>query len=930
MADNTDNRDGQGGEELPDDLKRLVDAAEEDAADAGEQDVEQPEPGHTVTSGPVSEEDKARSLIDMSTVANPHGSIIEDANGGEGTTVRAAYLGKEMASSFLEYSMSVIVSRALPDVRDGLKPVHRRILYAMNESGYTPNRPHMKSARTVGDVIGKYHPHGDFAVYDTMVRLAQPFSMRVPLIDGHGNFGSIDGDSAAAMRYTEARLGKAAMELLRDLDKETVDFQPNYDESLEEPTVLPARFPSLLVNGSNGIAVGMATNIPPHNLGETIDATCMMLDNPEVTTAELMTALPGPDFPTGGIIMGRSGIRAAYGTGRGRIYVRARAEIVEKPNGRYQIVVTELPYQVNKARLIENIAELVKDKRIDGISNIDDHSDRNGMHIAIDIKREASPQLVLNHLYSLTQMQITFGVIMLAIVDGQPKLLTLRDILQEYIKFQSEVVLRRTQFDLKKAQERAHILEGLMIALDFIDEVIAILKNSKSIPEGKVALMERFGLDDVQAQAIVQMRLGQLTGLERTKLEEELAALRLKIADFLDIIASEARRYGIIKDEAMEMKKRFGDERRTEIAAISGEMDVEDLIPEEDCVLTLTNFGYVKRQTLDTYRTQRRGGRGISGMSRREEDVASELFIANSHDFVLFFSDRGRVYRLKCYEIPEGSRTSRGMNITNLLPLEPEERITSMLRVTKSEEEDHFLTMVTKNAVIKRVALSAFRNVRKNGLIALDLAEDDELSWVRLTSGSDDLLVATRFGKAIRFHETDVREMGRQARGVRAIRLAEGDVVVGMSVLRENGLVLTVSETGYGRLSNPEDYRLQHRGGMGILNYYVEKYGNVAAIKVVDLDDDIILIADDGVIIRIEAGSIRICARPSKGVRVMKVNEGSKVITMARAPHDDEEEISAVEDDGTAEEGEDEPVTEAEDVIRDDEPAEETEETTEE
>ena len=674
----------------------------------------------------------------------------------------------------------------------------------------------------------------------------------------------------------------------------------------------------------------MATNIPPHNMGEVLDGVCAMVDNPDIDLDGLMQYIKGPDFPTGGIIMGRSGIRAAYGTGRGRIYVRARAEIVEKPNGRYQIVVTELPYQVNKARLIENIAELVKDKRIDGISNIDDHSDRNGMHIAIDIKREASPQLVLNHLYSLTQMQVTFGVIMLAIVDGQPKLLTLRDILQEYIKFQSEVVLRRTQFDLKKAQERAHILEGLMIALDFIDEVIAILRNSKSIPEGKIALMERFGLDDVQAQAIVQMRLGQLTGLERTKLEEELAALRLKIADFLDIIASEARRYGIIKDEAMEMKKRFSDERRTEIAAISGEMDVEDLIPEEDCVLTLTNFGYVKRQTLDTYRTQRRGGRGISGMSRREEDVASELFIANSHDFVLFFSDRGRVYRLKCYEIPEGSRTSRGMNITNLLPLEPEERITSMLRVTKSEEEDHFLTMVTKNAVIKRVALSAFRNVRKNGLIALDLAEDDELSWVRLTSGSDDLLVATRFGKVIRFHEGDVREMGRQARGVRAIRLAEGDVVVGMSVLRENGLVLTVSETGYGRLSNPEDYRLQHRGGMGILNYHVEKYGNVAAIKVVDLDDDIILIADDGVIIRIEAGSIRICARPSKGVRVMKVNEGSKVITMARAPHDDEEEISAVEDDGTAEEGEDEPVTEAEDVIRDDEPAEETEETTEE
>ena len=835
-----------------------------------------------------------------------------------------------METSFLDYSMSVIVQRALPDVRDGLKPVHRRILYTMYENALWPEKAYRKCADTVGSVLGRYHPHGDASVYDALVRLAQDFSMRYMLIDGHGNFGSVDGDPPAAYRYTEARMSKLSVEMLKDIEKDTVDFSPNYDDRLKEPNVLPSHFPNILVNGSTGIAVGMATNIPPHNMGEVLDGVCAMVDNPDIDLDGLMQYIKGPDFPTGGIIMGRSGIRAAYGTGRGRIYVRARAEIVEKPNGRYQIVVTELPYQVNKARLIENIAELVKDKRIDGISNIDDHSDRNGMHIAIDIKREASPQLVLNHLYSLTQMQVTFGVIMLAIVDGQPKLLTLRDILQEYIKFQSEVVLRRTQFDLKKAQERAHILEGLMIALDFIDEVIAILRNSKSIPEGKVALMGRFGLDDVQAQAIVQMRLGQLTGLERTKLEEELAALRLKIADFLDIIASEARRYGIIKDEAMEMKKRFSDERRTEIAAISGEMDVEDLIPEEDCVLTLTNFGYVKRQTLDTYRTQRRGGRGISGMSRREEDVASELFIANLHDFVLFFSDRGRVYRLKCYEIPEGSRTSRGMNITNLLPLEPEERITSMLRVTKSEEEDHFLTMVTKNAVIKRVALSAFRNVRKNGLIALDLAEDDELSWVRLTSGSDDLLVATRFGKVIRFHEADVREMGRQARGVRAIRLAEGDVVVGMSVLRENGLVLTVSETGYGRLSNPEDYRLQHRGGMGILNYHVEKYGNVAAIKVVDLDDDIILIADDGVIIRIEAGSIRICARPSKGVRVMKVNEGSKVITMARAPHDDEEEISAVEDDGTAEEGEDEPVTEAEDVISDDEPAEETEENTEE
>ena len=813
-----------------------------------------------------------------------------------------------METSFLDYSMSVIVQRALPDVRDGLKPVHRRILYTMYENALWPEKAYRKCADTVGSVLGRYHPHGDASVYDALVRLAQDFSMRYMLIDGHGNFGSVDGDPPAAYRYTEARMSKLSVEMLKDIEKDTVDFSPNYDDRLKEPNVLPSHFPNILVNGSTGIAVGMATNIPPHNMGEVLDGVCAMVDNPDIDLDGLMQYIKGPDFPTGGIIMGRSGIRAAYGTGRGRIYVRARAEIVEKPNGRYQIVVTELPYQVNKARLIENIAELVKDKRIDGISNIDDHSDRNGMHIAIDIKREASPQLVLNHLYSLTQMQVTFGVIMLAIVDGQPKLLTLRDILQEYIKFQSEVVLRRTQFDLKKAQERAHILEGLMIALDFIDEVIAILRNSKSIPEGKVALMERFGLDDVQAQAIVQMRLGQLTGLERTKLEEELAALRLKIADFLDIIASEARRYGIIKDEAMEMKKRFSDERRTEIAAISGEMDVEDLIPEEDCVLTLTNFGYVKRQTLDTYRTQRRGGRGISGMSRREEDVASELFIANSHDFVLFFSDRGRVYRLKCYEIPEGSRTSRGMNITNLLPLEPEERITSMLRVTKSEEEDHFLTMVTKNAVIKRVALSAFRNVRKNGLIALDLAEDDELSWVRLTGGSDDLLVATRFGKVIRFHEADVREMGRQARGVRAIRLAEGDVVVGMSVLRENGLVLTVSETGYGRRSELTDYRIQSRGGKGLTNYHTEEFGNVAGIKVVDMDDDIILISSDGIIIRMRAAEVRLCRRPSKGVRVMRMEEGCRIVSVARAAH--EEEIDGEVEGPQADEGAEAPPTE--------------------
>ncbi|MBQ1984828.1 MAG: DNA gyrase subunit A, partial [Clostridia bacterium] len=625
-----------------------------------------------------------------------------------------------MESSFLDYSMSVIVSRALPDVRDGLKPVHRRILYTMYENSLWPEKAYRKCADTVGTVLGRYHPHGDASVYDALVRLAQDFSLRYMLVDGHGNFGSVDGDPPAAYRYTEARMSKLSVDMLKDIEKDTVDFIPNYDDRLKEPTVLPSHFPNILVNGSSGIAVGMATNIPPHNMGEVLDGVSAMIDDPDISLDGLMQHIKGPDFPTGGIIMGRSGIRAAYGTGRGKIYVRARAEIVEKPNGRYQIVVSELPYQVNKARLIESIAELVKEKRLDGISNIDDHSDRNGMHIVIDVKREASPQIVLNHLYSMTQMQVTFGVIMLAIVDGQPKTLTLKEILGEYIKFQSEVVLRRTQFDLKKAQERAHILEGLMTALDYIDEVIAILRAAKSIPEGKEALMERFGLDDVQAQAIVQMRLGQLTGLERIKLEEELESLRQKIADYIDIIGSEARRYAIIKDEAVEMKKKYNDERRTEIAAVSGEMDVEDLIPEEDCVLTLTNFGYVKRQTLDTYRTQRRGGRGVSGMSRREEDVATELFIANSHDYVLFFSDRGRVYRLKCYEIPEGARTSRGMNITNLLPLQPDEHITSMLRVEEFEE-DKFLVMVTKNAVIKRVTLAAFANVRKNGLIALDL-----------------------------------------------------------------------------------------------------------------------------------------------------------------------------------------------------------------
>ena len=811
---------------------------------------------------------------------------------------------KEMRKSFLDYSMSVIVQRALPDVRDGLKPVHRRILYTMYENTLWPEKPYRKCADTVGSVLGRYHPHGDTSVYDAMVRLAQDFSMRYILVDGHGNFGSIDGDPPAAYRYTEAKMNKLSVEMLQDIDKDTVDFNPNYDDRLKEPTVLPSHFPNLLVNGSTGIAVGMATNIPPHNMNEVIDGMCCLIDNPEATLEELMEHIKGPDFPTGGIVMGRSGIRAAYATGRGKITVRARAEIEEnEKTGRSKIIVTELPYQVNKARLIENIADLVKEKRIEGISNIDDHSDRNGMHIVIDVKRDASPQIVLNHLFSFTQLQTTFGVIMLAIVDGEPKMLNLRQILEEYVKFQMDVITRRTRFDLKKAQERAHILEGLMIALDFIDEVIAILRAAKSIPEGKTALMERFGLDDVQAQAIVQMRLGQLTGLEREKIEEELAGLKEKIADFLDILASEGRRLAIVKDEAQAMKKKFGDERRTEIAAISGEVDIEDLIPVEECVLTLTNFGYVKRQKMDTYRLQRRGGRGVTGMTRRDEDVATELFVTGSHDYILFFSSLGRVYRLKCYEIPEGSRTSRGMNIKNLLPLQPEEKVTSMIRVTQFDE-DKYLVMVTNNGVIKRTKLSAYDTARKGGLIAIDLDEGDVLSWVRETNGSDELLVATKKGMAIRFEETQIRELSRTARGVRVMRLAEDDCIVGMSVLREGGLVLTVTETGYGRLSAPDNYRLQHRGGKGLTNYHTEKYGDVAAIKVVDLEDDIILISEEGIIIRILASSIRVCARPSKGVRVMKLQEGDKVVTLARAPHE-EDEVDAVEieDDGTADEG---------------------------
>lgn len=795
---------------------------------------------------------------------------------------------EEMKSSFLDYSMSVIISRALPDVRDGLKPVHRRILYTMYEKGLDPNKPYHKCADTVGAVLGAYHPHGDASVYDALVRLAQDFSMRYMLVDGHGNFGSVDGDPPAAYRYTEARMSKISCEMLTDIDKKTVDFQPNFDDRLEEPTVLPSRFPNLLVNGSDGIAVGMATKIPPHNLGETIDAACALIDNPDIDLAGLMDYMPGPDFPTGGIIMGRSGIRATYATGRGKITVRAKTEIVEAKNGRYKIIVTELPYQVNKARLIEYIADLVKDKRIDGISNIEDHSDRQGMHIEIDVKREASASIVLNNLFNLTQLQTTFGAIMLAIVDGVPKILNLKEMLTEYVNFQQEIIRRRTEFDLKKAKDREHILEGLKIAIDFIDEVISIIRNSKDQATAKVNLMERFGLDDVQAQAIVQMRLGQLTNMERTKIEDEIAALKTKIEEYNAILADEGRQREIIKEELIVIRNKFADPRRTEICAVNGEVDIEDLIPNQECVLTLTQFGYVKRLAVDTYKIQNRGGRGVSGMSRREEDVATEMFVINSHDYVLFFTDKGRVYRLKCYEVPEGSRQSKGMNIANLLPIAADEKVTSMIRVPEFDEEK-YLVMVTKQGIIKRISLNAYNTARKGGLIALELNEGDELAWVRLTDGNQQVIVATKNGLAIRFEETDVRPMGRQARGVKAISLREGDCVVGMCVVANDGLILTASETGFGRISNVSDYRLQSRGGKGITNYHTEKYGNVAAVSAVKLDEDIIIISQEGVIIRIAADTVRICNRPSKGVTLMRIGENDKVVTVARAPHEDSE-----------------------------------------
>ena len=798
-------------------------------------------------------------------------------------------LNKEMRKSFLDYSMSVIVSRALPDVRDGLKPVHRRILYTMYERNLTPDKPYHKCAATVGAVLGDYHPHGDMSVYDAMVRLAQSFSMRYMLIDGHGNFGSVDGDPPAAYRYTESRMSKMAMSMLTDIEKETVDYMPNYDDSRKEPVVLPSRFPNLLVNGSTGIAVGMATNIPPHNLREVIDGMCCLIDNPDAGLEELMEHIKGPDFPTAGIVMGRSGIRAAYGTGRGKIIVRARAEIQETKNGRFSIVVSELPYQVNKARLIENIAELVKEKRIEGISDINDYTSREGMHMVVDLKRDANPQVVLNQLYTFTQMQTTFGVIMLALVNGEPRVLTLKEVLRNYIDFQCEVVVRRTRYDLRKAQERAHILEGLLIALDFIDEVIEILRSSKDQPEGRERLMQRFGLDEPQAQAIVQMRLGQLTGLERHKIEEEMAQLKEKIAEYMEILSSETRVLEIVKEEALVLRDKYGDDRRTEIANISGEVDIEDLIPEETCVFTMTTLGYIKRQPVDTYRIQKRGGRGVIGMARREEDVAETMFTCSTHDYVMFFTSDGRTYRLKGYEIPEGSRTSKGMNIVNLLPITPDVKVNAMIRVPEFSE-GQYLCMVTRKGIIKRTELEAYRNVRKNGVIAISLDENDELAWVHLTSGEDDLLVATRKGMSIRFHETDARPLGRTARGVKAIELSESDEVVGMAVLKEDGTVLTVSETGYGRRSEVTDYRLQSRAGKGTINYHTEKYGDVAAVRLIREEEDVILISSDGIIIRIPTDEIRLCARPSKGVRVMRVNEGEKVVTLTSADHEEGEE----------------------------------------
>lgn len=807
----------------------------------------------------------------------------------------------EMKKSLLEYSMSVIVARALPDVRDGLKPVHRRIIYTMNDAGNTSDKPYRKCAYTVGEVLGKYHPHGDASVYDALVRLAQDFSLRYPLVDGHGNFGSIDGDPPAAYRYTEARMAKIAGEMLADINKNTIPYTSNYDDTLKEPEVLPSRYPNILVNGSTGIAVGMATNIPPHNLTETINAIQHLVKNPDAELDELMEYIKGPDFPTGGIIMGRAGIRAAYATGRGKIILRSVTNI-EEIKGRNCIVVTEIPYMVNKARLIENIANLAKDKRIEGIHNIRDESDKDhAVRIVIELNKDAIPQLVLNKLFANTQLQDTVGIIMLALVRGEPKILTLKQILTEYIDFQVDVIRRRTEFDLKKAEERAHILEGLVIASDNIDEVVNICRTSKDPNEAKSRLMERFGISEVQANAIAQMRIIQLTGLERQKIEDELSELEAKIAEYKEILSSHEKVLEIMSEELEAVKNKYGDERRTSIESITGEVDIEDLIPVEECVVTYTNIGYIKRQPVSDYKAQRRGGKGVTGMKQREEDFVEEMFISSSHDNVLFISNKGIMYKLKCFEIPEGSKQSRGTNAVNLLPLSEGEKIAAMIKTTDFDSGKNII-MVTKNGKIKRTQLDAYKNVRKNGLIAIGLDEGDEIAGVRMTDGNAQVMVATKNGYAIRIEESGIRKMSRSAHGVKAIKLREGDEVVSMARVREGATVLTVTDKGNGRRCTLDSYRIQNRGGYGMLNYKVsEEKGYVCGIKVVDETDDIIMISDDGVIIRIRANDIRVMGRYATGVRLMRVADGVKVVSFTRAEHDDSAETAKVEEPSEAE-----------------------------
>ncbi|MBQ4118804.1 MAG: DNA gyrase subunit A [Clostridia bacterium] len=809
----------------------------------------------------------------------------------EETNIVPVEITDEVKQSMLQYSMSVLVGRALPDVRDGLKPVHRRILYTMYENGLTPDSKYRKCADTVGTVLGRYHPHGDASVYDAMVRMAQDFSLRYPLIDGHGNFGNIDGYPAAAYRYTESKMNRLSYSMLDDIKKDTVNMLPNYDDRLEEPEVLPVRFPQLLVNGSSGIAVGMATEIPPHNLGEVIDAMCCLIDNPDADLPELCEHIKGPDFPTGGIIMGRSGIRAAYATGRGKIVVRGKAEIEETKNGKFRIVITEIPYKVRKKDLVKHIYDLAAEKKIEGIDDVVDYSSKRdgGMRIVVDIKRDASPQVVLNKLYSYTALQSTFGAILLAIVNGKPQILTLKEMLQNSIDFQYEIIRRRTEFDRKKAAERAHILEGLKIALDFIDEVIAIIRNSKTIPESKETLSERFGLDDIQTTAIVQMQLGKLAGLEKQKILDELQEKLEFIKECDEILASRERILDIVKTESLNLRDKYSDERRTEISDVAGEVDIEDLIPLEECVITKTVNGYIKRLPSDTYNVQHRGGRGITGMTTREEDSVENMFVCSSHDRIMLFSNLGRVYRIKAYEIPEGSRTAKGMNLVNVVPLMAGEKINVIIPVTADDEDERYICMITRQGVVKRTKLSDFKNTRKSGIIAISIDEGDELAHVRMTDGDNNLLVATKKGKAIHFNEHQVRSMGRTARGVKAINMADDDIVVDMALCKEDTRILTVTETGYGRISPISHYRLQSRGGKGLTNYKVEKYGDVAAVLPIEQNEDIIMIASNGIVIRIFGDTISEFARPAKGVRVMRVAEGERILSVAKAEHDEAE-----------------------------------------